>query len=126
MAPMSPVPPLNSMQFATAAGALTRASGALGLTGPGFRCPPRLPGVDRSLRRRADGSVIVAVRVRGRLPSAVLADMIEGVLASNRIGETTATSIRSALWEAVSGIGPALEVRSEAEVLYRSPAARVA
>ena len=53
---------------------------------PGFRSPPRLPGVDRSIRRRPDGAAVVAVRVHGRSIEAVVTDMVEGVLAANRAG----------------------------------------
>jgi hypothetical protein len=126
MTAMPTAPAFNTLQFAAAASALTQASSRLGLVGPGFRCPPRLAGVDRSLRRRADGSAIVAVRVRNRPVAAVLADMIDGVLASNRVTGSTATTLRRALWDAVAGIGAAVEPHGPADVLYRSPAARVA
>jgi hypothetical protein len=40
--------------------------------------------VDRTIRHRADGGVVVAVRVRGRSMAAVVADLVEGVLVANR------------------------------------------
>ena len=117
---------LNAMQFAAAAGALNQAAAVLGLIAPGFRCPPRLAGADRSLRRRADGSVVVAVRVRYRATAAVLADMIEGVLAANRADGSAAPALRGALWRALEPFGSPVGASSGPAVLYRSDAARVA
>jgi hypothetical protein len=55
-------------------------------------------GVDRTLRRRPGGAV-VAVRLKGRPWPAVLGDMIEGVVAANRLGAPAATRLRTELWE---------------------------
>ena len=84
--------------FAEAARALTREARRRGLVAPSFRCPPRLLGVDRSLRRRPDGGV-VAVRVRGRPWQAVLGDMIEGVVVLNDLDVPAATRLRTELWQ---------------------------
>lgn len=70
---------------------------------PGFRSPPRLAGVDRSLRRRHDGSATIAVVLRGRPWPAVLADLVEGVVVANRLTGPEADRARSALWAAVEG-----------------------
>lgn len=88
----------TTVQFAQAARTLTGAARARGLIGPSYRCPPRLRGVDRSLRRRSDGAV-VAVRLRDRPWSAVLADMIEGVIVVNELPTSEATRLRTELWE---------------------------
>ena len=88
-----------TLQFANAARTLTREARRRGLVGPSFRCPPRLAGVDRSLRRRSGGAV-VSVRVRGRPWPAVLGDMIEGVVAANGLSPPQATRLRTELWEA--------------------------
>jgi hypothetical protein len=85
------------VDFAGAARALTQAARRRGLVGPSFRCPPRLVGVDRSIRRRADGA-IVAVRLRGRPWAAVLADMIEGVVVANALQPPAADRVRADLW----------------------------
>lgn len=74
---------------------------------PAFRSPPRLAGVQRSLRRRADGGAVIAVVVRGRPWPAVVADMVDGVIAANRLTATTADATRSALWAAVGFDGVA-------------------
>jgi len=85
------LPALNTAEFAVVARALAAESRRLGLVAPGFRCPPRIVGVDRTLRRfdgdeNAGGVAgivagIVAVAVKGRPLAAVVADMIEGIVA---------------------------------------------
>lgn len=91
----------TSLRFAAAARVLGHAARADGLVVPGFRSPPRLPGVERSLRRRPGGAATVSVRVRGRPWLAVLADMVEGVVVANRLSGADADRCRTVLWEAV-------------------------
>ena len=90
----------NAIEFANAARTLTQEAQRRGLIGPSYRCPPRIVGVDRSLRRHAEGAV-VAVTVRGRPWAAVLADMIEGVVVANRIPPARAFRLRTDLWAAL-------------------------
>jgi hypothetical protein len=92
-----PVTPANTVDFASAARTLTREARRRGLIGPSFRCPPRLVGVDRSLRRHGDG-VVVSVRLRDRPWAAVLADMIEGVVVANQMRPPHADRLRAELW----------------------------
>ena len=73
----------NNLRFAVAAKAISDEARAAGLVVPGFRSPPRLTGVDRSLRRRPGATPAVAVRVNGRPIDTVVADMVEGVLVAN-------------------------------------------
>jgi len=87
----------TSVDFASAARTLTREARRRGLIGPSFRCPPRLVGVDRTIRRRGDGA-IVSVRLRGRVWAAVLADMIEGVVVANHLASPQSDCLRSELW----------------------------
>jgi hypothetical protein len=91
----------TTARFAHAARALAREARRRGLVAPSFRCPPRLVGADRTLRRRPGGAV-VAVRLRDRPWPAVLADMIEGVVVVNRLAPPAATRVRTELWEAVT------------------------
>lgn len=98
------VEPATTIRFASAARILAREARSRRLAAPGFRSPPRLCGADRSLRR-FDQHAQVAVRVRGRPWAAVLADMIEGVVAANRLLGPEADRLRGALWAAVEG-GP--------------------
>ena len=91
-----------SLRFAAAARALADECRRRGLVVPGFRSPPRLAGVDRSLRRRPDGGAMVAVILRGRPWVAVLADMVEGVIVTNGLAGAEADACRAALWQAVA------------------------
>lgn len=90
----------TTTDFAAAARSLAREARRRGLVGPSFRCPPRLVGVDRSIRRRHSGAV-VSIRLRDRPRSAVFADMIEGVIVTNRLEPPHADRLRAELWEAI-------------------------
>ena len=96
--------PVNSVAFAAAARTLTAAARRRGLTAPSYRSPPRLVGVDRSLRRRGQAAV-VSVRLRGRPWPAILADMVEGVVVANRLGPPDADRVRAEMWAALERSG---------------------
>lgn len=102
----SPSRPATVM-FAEAAKVLSAAARAHGLAAPSFRTPPRLVGLDRTVRRHPQGGS-VAVRVRGRPWPAVVADMIDGVIALNRLESTRANRVRANLWDAVLDDGARL------------------
>jgi hypothetical protein len=70
---------------------------------PVFRSPPRLDGVDRSIRRRPNGTVVVAVRRVDRPLAAVQADVIDGVLAANAVVGERADRFRHQAWELLAG-----------------------
>lgn len=91
----------TSVHFADAAHRLAGACRRLDLVVPGFRSPPADPEAGRTLRRKADGTVIVAVRVRGRTRRAVVTDLVEGVVAANRLSGQAADEVRRQLWVAV-------------------------
>ena len=91
------MPLAASVRFAAAARRLAATCRQRGLATPAFRSPPRAAGVDRTIRRRADGGAVVAVRVRGRDFRAVATDMVEGVLAANRLSGPEAEAHRKAL-----------------------------
>jgi hypothetical protein len=120
----------TSLRFASAARALGQcARSQEGITVPGFRSPPRLPGVDRTLRRRDDGAVLVSVRLRGRPWSAVLSDMVEGVVAANRVVGPDADGLRRSLWSSLDAAAllppaaPAPQPRNRHLRLARDPEA---
>ena len=101
-------PAATTVQFAAAARALAAAARRFGLAAPTFRTPPRLVGLDRTVRRHAQGGV-VSVRIRGRLWVAVLADMVEGVVVVNRLDPRRANRARSDLWTTIAanaGVDP--------------------
>jgi hypothetical protein len=90
----------GALLFSQAARRLGAAARAAGLVVPAFRCPPRLAGVRRTLRRYPGGAV-VAVQLKGRPFGDVAADMVEGVLVVNRLTGDAATRMRPVFAEAV-------------------------
>ena len=91
------------LAFAEAARLLGMAVRGQELVIPSFRSPPREVGRRRTLARHDDGSVTVSVMVRNRVWEAVLADMIEGIVAANRMDGIDAEALRDQLWEALEG-----------------------
>ena len=92
---------MNNTAFVNAANLLGAVAARFGLVAPGFRTPPRIVGVQRTIRRRPGGGV-VAVAVKGRPTAAVLADMIEGVIVVNDLRPPESDTVRSSLWAAVT------------------------
>lgn len=103
----------SSLRFARAVQALAAAARALGLTVPGFRSPPRLVGVQRSIKRWPGGAT-VAVVVRGRPWAAVQADLIEGIIAANALPAPASDRARAALWQALQNEGDTPPARVDA------------
>jgi hypothetical protein len=97
---MGGMEPASTVDFAQAARTIARHARRAGLSAPSFRCPPRLVGADRTIRRRRDGAV-VSVRVRDRPVAAVLADMIEGAVVANRLTPPQSDRMRADLWDAL-------------------------
>lgn len=89
-----------TLRFARVARVLNDAAHRLGLVAPGFRSPPGLPGSDRTIRR-ADRGAVVAVRLRGRPFEAVVADMVDGVVAANHLDPDASRRVRVLLTQAV-------------------------
>jgi hypothetical protein len=94
----------SSLRFARAVQTLAQTTRALGLAVPAFRSPPRLAGVQRSIKRWAGGAT-VAVVVRDRPWPAVQADLIDGVVAANELVGPAADRARAALWAALEERG---------------------
>lgn len=90
----------TSIRFAGAARDLGRAARLCGLTPPAFTSPPRLAGYSRTIRRRPNGAT-VSIVIRSRPWSAVLADMIEGIIVANALDRERADTVRTALWLSV-------------------------
>lgn len=93
-----------SLRFAEAARLLAAEARRHGLKPPGFRCPPRVPGATRTVRWSAGGTCIVAVQVRGREFTDVIADLVEGVLVANQLTGQAADGWRIALRAAVAPV----------------------
>lgn len=83
----------------------------MGLVVPVFRSPPRLAGADRTICRR-HGSLIIAVRSRGRPFADVAADVVEGVVVCNGLHRGQEMRVRRQLLRVL-----------EAELPDASPAA---
>jgi hypothetical protein len=116
----------TSLRFAAAARVVGHVARQRRLTVPGFRSPPRVPGADRTLRRRADGGVVVAVRLKGRPWMASVSDMVDGVVVANQVTGPDADALRRALWaalDAASLLAPP-EVAPDARRTGRSRPAR--
>lgn len=54
--------------------------------------------------RRWDGGATVAVRIKGRSLVAVIADMIEGSVVTNRLTSPRADRLRDELWDALAPV----------------------
>jgi hypothetical protein len=72
-----------------------------GLTVPAFRSPPRVSGASRTIRRLRDGAV-VSVQIRGRTAEQVAADMIDGIMITNRLAPAAEAQVREMLLAAVA------------------------
>jgi hypothetical protein len=117
---------MTSVRFAQVARQLSRAVVADGLRAPTFRSPPRTPGLRRSIKRRTDGSATVSVAVRGRPAVAVVADMIDGVVAANGAEAGRSAGLRDRLWLAVSSLLSVEVDRSSVRAATRSPSGKAA
>ena len=98
----------SAFDFAAAARTLGAAVRERGLVSPSYRSPPRVIGVDRALRRHDTGAV-VSVRVKDRPWPAVVGDMIEGVIVTNRLVPPGSGRLRTELWKAVHLEAPSLK-----------------
>ncbi len=93
-----------TLRFATMARLLADECRRHGVQAPDFRSPPGLLGADRTVRHRPGGQpAVVSVRLRSRPFAAVVADMVEGVVAANRLSGPQASRLRAALWSVAAG-----------------------
>jgi hypothetical protein len=104
---------LPALRFADVARRLGAATHEAGLSVPAFRSPPRVPGAERTIRRYPAGAV-VSVRMRGRPFADVVTDMVDGVLAANRVAPTDAPRVRARLEAALDLPAPPLEAAQAA------------
>lgn len=103
----------SSLRFARAVQALARTARSLGLLVPGFRSPPRLVGVQRSIKRWPGGAT-VAVVVRGRPWPAVQADLVEGIVVANELTSPASDRARAELWLALEEVPQSAEQETAA------------
>jgi hypothetical protein len=93
---------VTSVEFSRAARAVSAAARRGGWEPPTFLSPPKVRHAQRTLRRRSPGPSVVAVRIRDRPWSAVLGDLVEGVVVANQLTGTEAQRCRDLLWAAVA------------------------
>ena len=112
-------------KFTAAARVLAQRVAELGLTVPGFRSPPRIVGVNRTVRRAKDGiGGVVAVRLSDRPFTAALGDMIEGVIYLNGLEPAEADRVRTQLWRTMLQF--TMEITPSRVVHHHEPTTRVA
>ncbi len=90
----------TTLRFAQAVRTISESARLQGLVVPMFRTPPRATGAVRTLRHTRRGPV-VAVATAGRPWINVLADLVDGVVAANRLAGGPAIRCRTALWSAL-------------------------
>ncbi len=90
----------TAVSFASIGHVLSDEAAMLGVSAPSFRSPPRIPGVRRSVTRNRDGSVTVAVLLRQRPMTAVIADMIDGLVMTAALVPTDSRTLYDRLWGA--------------------------
>jgi hypothetical protein len=103
---MAAVPRTSATEFSESVRTVVAVARRRGLRPPAFRSPPRLDGVDRSIQRRRNGVVTVAVRREDRPLAAIRSDVVEGVVAANRLSGEAADRFRRAAWSALDGAAP--------------------
>ena len=104
---------MTSLDFAESARRLSEAARQAGQAAPGFRSPPRAPGCRRSIRRHQGGEAVIAVQVKDRPSVAVLADMVDGVVAANGLVGRPAADLRDHLWGAVADLAANADAPAE-------------
>lgn len=95
--------PASAAAFAQAVRTVGGLARRGGLVVPVFRSPPRIAGVDRTLRRQSIDTSVVAVRLGGRPLAAVRSDVIEGVVVANGLDQKRADRFRRAAWQRLDG-----------------------
>ncbi|MFM8994169.1 MAG: hypothetical protein ACKOJG_08260 [Actinomycetota bacterium] len=115
---------LNTAEFAAVARALAAESRRLGLVAPGFRCPPRIVGVDRTIRRFTgdERAGVVSVAVKSRPLAAVIADMIEGIIVLNCLSAAESALVRAALWRSLDQSPAETAATASADDVHQSSA----
>ncbi len=90
----------SSLRFAHAVRTLSESTRLQGFEVPIFRTPPRRAGAVRTIRRTRRGAT-VAVQVQDRPWTAVLADMVDGIVLVNDLHGAASIRCRTALWSAL-------------------------
>ena len=89
-----------TLRFAHAVRTLSESARLQGLEVPIFRSPPARGDAVRTIRRNRRGAT-VAVRVSDRPWTAVLADLVDGIVLVNQLEGAAAIRCRTSLWTAL-------------------------
>ena len=81
---------LSPPEFAAVVKQLGRVAAAAGLRMPGFVSPPRTRSATRTIKWLTGDRALVAVRRSDRAAAEVVDDMIDGVVAANRLSGSEA------------------------------------
>lgn len=81
---------LSPPEFARLVRQLSRVASAAGLRMPGFVSPPSAEAATRTIKWLAGDGALVAVRRADRAAEEVVHDMIDGVVAANRLSGSEA------------------------------------
>ena len=119
------VEPFGAVRFTSLARLLAQEARRHGLAAPGYRFPPRLPEVDRTIRRYPGGGAVIAVRVRGRSPEAVANDMVEGLIVANDLTGKAAAGWR-VVFRGVAGLEDVAVAAEHAERAHPAEVPRAA
>lgn len=90
----------TSLRFAHAVRTLSESARLQGLQVPIFRSPPSRADAVRTIRRNRRGTT-VAVRIGDRPWTAVLADLVDGIVLVNALEGAAAIRCRTSLWSAL-------------------------
>lgn len=93
--------PSLALSFAAAVRTVSESTRLQGLEVPIFRSPPRRRDAVRTLERTPRG-VTVSVVTAGRDFDEVVGDLVDGVVAANRLTGAPAIRCRTALWSALA------------------------
>jgi hypothetical protein len=89
-------------EFGWLARQLSMAARACGLKAPGFRSPPRVAGRTRTVRHYTGGNYLVSVQTKNRDRHEVIADMVEGIVVTNKLDGDVADAARRRLLQVVT------------------------
>lgn len=98
--------PVSAVEFSEAVRAVSTLARGEGLSVPVYRSPPRVAGLDRTIRRRGRASAVVSIRLGGRPLAAVRSDVIDAVVAANDLDPAPADRFRRAAWDALESALP--------------------
>lgn len=87
---------VSASDYATMAKQLSDLAKSGGLEPPVFQSPTRLPNTDRTIRRRKNGTAVIAINLLRRTVEDVQSDMIDGIITATSLDTDRAERFRTA------------------------------